>query len=547
MPMRTPFCISIYLFAIVILQADTSLHERIDGLIREKAGGHSFSGVCDDATFLRRVTLDLTGNIPTAGEVLAFLKDQSPNKRKELIDQLIASDLFAGHWMERLSVMLLERLDQGKVTQAEWGQFLKQTLREKPLWDVMVRHMIKANGKGPARPAMKFLGTADHHAMTENVSRLLLGMDLTCAKCHDHPSVKEWKQAHYWGLFAYLNQTRQATHKKEEKVYLVEGLASKKVEFESVFDLEKMSTGPRLPNGGEVEIPQFERGKEYEKPAEDGLPAVPRFRPREQLSEDLTSGENSGFVRNSVNRIWFLLLGRGLSHPLDQMHGKNPPSHPKLLELLAQEFVSHDFNLKWLLREIMLSETYQRSSRLPEGVTKVEPDSYRVTAPKGLTPEQLLRSLIRATGNTGQTKALKVDPEAEKFDRKGYFTGSNTKLPPSLEEMEAIFIQTFGQPSGEAEVDFSPGINKSLFLMNDRLIQHWLKPRGSNLVARLGKLETTDAVARGMYLAVLSRLPEEEEETWVNDYLEKNEQRRTNALGDLAWALLNSAEFRFNH
>jgi hypothetical protein len=547
MPMRTPFCISIYLFTIVTLQADTSLHERIDGLIREKAMGHSFSGACDDATFLRRVTLDLTGNIPTAGEVLIFLKDQSPNKRKELIDRLIASDLFAGHWMERLSVMLLERLDQGKVTQTEWGHFLKQTLREKPLWDVMVRQMIKANGQGPVRPAMKFLGTADHHAMTENVSRLLLGMDLTCAKCHDHPSVKEWKQAHYWGLFAYLNQTRQATRKKEDKVYLVEGLASKKVEFESVFDLEKMNTGPRLPNGEEVEIPKFEKGKEYEKPAEDGLPAVPRFRPREQLAEDLTSGKNSGFVRNSVNRIWFLLMGRGLSHPLDQMHGKNPPSHPKLLELLAHEFVSHDFNLKWLLREIMLSETYQRSSRLPDGVNKVEPDSYRVTSPKGLTPEQLLRSLMRATGNTGQVQSLKVDPKAEKFDRKGYFTGSNTKLPPSLEEMEAIFIQTFGQPPGEAEVDFSPGINKSLFLMNDRLIQHWLKPRGSNLVARLGKLETTDAVARGMYLAVLSRLPEEEEETWVNDYLEKNEQRRTNALGDLAWALLNSAEFRFNH
>jgi hypothetical protein len=545
--MRTPFCISIYLFAIVTLQADTSLHERIDGLIREKAMGHSFSGACDDATFLRRVTLDLTGNIPTAGEVLIFLKDQSPNKRKELIDRLIASDLFAGHWMERLSVMLLERLDQGKVTQTEWGHFLKQTLREKPLWDVMVRQMIKADGQGPARPAMKFLGTADHHAMTENVSRLLLGMDLTCAKCHDHPSVKEWKQAHYWGLFAYLNQTRQATRKKEDKVYLVEGLASKKVEFESVFDLEKMNTGPRLPNGEEVEIPKFEKGKEYEKPAEDGLPAVPRFRPREQLAEDLTSGKNSGFVRNSVNRIWFLLMGRGLSHPLDQMHGKNPPSHPKLLELLAHEFVSHDFNLKWLLREIMLSETYQRSSRLPDGVNKVEPDSYRVTSPKGLTPEQLLRSLMRATGNTGQVQSLKVDPKAEKFDRKGYFTGSNTKLPPSLEEMEAIFIQTFGQPPGEAEVDFSPGINKSLFLMNDRLIQHWLKPLGNNLVARLGKLEPTDAVARGMYLSVLSRLPEEEEETWVNAYLEKNEQRRTNALGDLAWALLNSAEFMFNH
>ena len=231
----------------------------------------------------------------------------------------------------------------------------------------------------------------------------------------------------------------------------------------SVFDLEKMSTGPRLPNRKEVEIPQFEKGEEYEKAAEQGLPAVPKFRTRERLAKDLTDKENDLFSRNSVNRIWFLLMGRGLFHPLDQMHVKNSPSHPKLLELLAGEFVSHGFDLKWLLREIMLSETYQRSSRLPEGVTKVEPASYRVTSPKGLTPEQLLRAVLRATGNTAHARALKVDPEAEKFDRKGYFTGSNVELPPSLAEMEAIFIQTFAQPPGVAEVDFSPGVNKSLF------------------------------------------------------------------------------------
>ena len=519
----------------------------IDDLVEAKAGKAPFAESAKDASFLRRVTLDLTGNIPTADKVPAFLKDKSPNKRSKLIGRLMNSDEFAAHWTERFNVMLLERLDEGKVTQKEWDDFLRQSLREKPLWNVMIRQMIEAKGKGASRPAMKFLGKADHHAMTEDVARLFLGMDLTCAKCHDHPSVKEWKQAHYWGLYAYLNQTKQATRKKEDKAYLVESLASKKVEFESVFDLEKMSTGPKLPDGKEVEIPQFEKGEEYDKPAEDGLPAVPKFRPRELLAKDLTVDGDTLFSRNSVNRIWFLLMGRGLSHPLDELHSKNPPSHPKLLDLLAREFVAHGFDLKWLLREIMLSETYQRSSRLPEGVTKAEPDSYRVAAPKGLTPEQLLRAVLRATGNTEEAKELEVDPEAEKFDRKGYFTGSNVELPPSLEEIEAIFIQTFGHPPGDSEEDFSPGVNKSLFLMNDRLIQHWLKPRDGNLVDRLGKLEATDAIAREMYLAVLSRLPEEEEQSWMADYLEKNEQRRTGALGDLAWALLNSAEFRFNH
>jgi hypothetical protein len=529
------------------LSGKEGLHNRIDDLVRLKVGDVPFSKTADDASFLRRVMLDLTGNIPTAGEVTTFLTDKSPDKRTKLMDRLISGDPFAAHWTERLNVMFLERLDEGKVTQKEWDDFMKQTLRGKPLWDDMIRQMIEANGQGASRPAMKFLGKADHHAMTEDIARLLLGMDLTCAKCHDHPSVKEWKQAHYWGLFAYLNQTKQATAKKENKVYLVEGLARKKVDFESVFDLVKMSTGPKLPAGEEVVIPQFEKGEQYDKPADDGLPAIPKFRPRELLATDLTAKDNELFARNSANRIWFLLMGRGLSHPLDEMHSKNPPSHPKLLDLLAREFVSHGFDLKWLIREIMLSEVYQRSSRLPEGVPKVEPDSYRVTLPKGLTPEQLLRAVLRATGNIEWAKALKVEPDAEKFDRKGYFTGTNVELPPSLAEMEAIFIQTFAQPPGVAEVDFSPGVNKSLFLMNDRLIQHWLKPRAGNLIDRLSKMDAPDAMAKEMYLAVLSRLPEKEEAVWIADYLARNEPRRTAALGDLAWALLNSAEFMFNH
>jgi hypothetical protein len=529
------------------LFAEKPLHREIDKLVKFRAGDVPFAKVADDATFLRRVSLDLTGNIPTADEVILFLGDKSVSKRSDLIERFLKGEKFADYWAERLSVMLLERLDLGKVSQDEWKVFLGKSLAGEPKWDEMVRQMIEAKGVGASRPAMKFLGKADHHLMTENVSRLLLGMDLTCAKCHDHPSVKEWKQSHYWGLFAYLNQTKQATRKKEGKTYLVESLATKKVEFESVFDLVKMSTGPRLPGGGEVEIPQFEKGEEFEKVAEDGLPAVPKFRPREILANDLTAKEYDVFTRNSVNRIWFLVMGRGLSHPLDEMHSKNPPSHPDLLALLAREFSGHGFDLKWLLREIMLSETYQRASRLPKGVAKVEPTSYRVVTPKGLTPEQLLRAVLRVTGNVGEINPPDSESEAEKFDRKGYFTGTHDELPSSLADMKAIFVQTFGEPPGQPEIDFSPGVNKSLFLMNDRLIQHWLKPRSGNLVHRLGKLNKDSAVARELYLCVLSRLPEEEERDWVSDYLSENAHRREEAQGDLVWSLLNSAEFRFNH
>jgi len=522
------------------------LHQSIDRLIAAKALGAT-APPCDDAEFFRRVRLDFSGTIPTGPEVRAFLKNKSPDKRTKLIDQLLSRDTFAEHWTDRLTVMLLERQNLGKVTEEEWRGYLAKALKGKPKWDVMAREMIAATGRGDARSAMKFLGAANHHEMTEGIARLFLGMNLKCAKCHDHPSVDDWQQAHYWGLFTYLNQTKQATNSKDKQAYFIEGLATKKVEFQSVFETEKKNTGPRLPGGKEIEIPTFEKGQEFEKPAADGLPAVPKFRPRELLARDLTAKDNPYFVRNSVNRFWFLMMGRGLVHPLDEVHGKNPPSHPALLDLLAKEFVSHAFDIKWLLREIALSETYQRSSRLPAKAKRVESASYRTAHPKALTPEQLLNAVLKATGNLEKVYAMKTDPNAEKFDRKGYFTGTNLDLPPTLDEIRAVFVQTYGKPPGEAEVDFMPGLNKSLFLMNDKLIIHWLKPREGNLIERLIKLTAAEVIAEELYLSVLARLPEENEKATVADYLQQNKKRHNAALSDLAWALLNSAEFRLNH
>ena len=501
----------------------------------------------DDSEFFRRVKLDLTGCIPSATDTRSFLQDTTSSKRAKLIDRLIASAAFATHWTDRLSVMLLERQKLGKITDEEWREFLAKNLKGKPRWDVLAQEMVGATGQGDERPAMKFLGTADHHAMTEDVARLFLGMDLKCAKCHDHPSVNEWKQAHYWGLFSYLNQTKHATNSKDKQTYLVEGVAMKKVDFQSVFKTEKEITGPRLPGGKEVAIPMFEKGQEFEKPAADGLPAVPKFRPRELLARDLTSKNNTYFVRNGVNRIWYLMMGRGLVHPLDELHAQNPSSHPKLMELLMREFVAHEFDVKWFVREIALSESYQRSSRLPNGVKKIEVTRYRTAHPKAMTPEQLLKAVLKATGNEAWVTKLKATDNAEKFDRRGYFTGTNHEVPTSFEEIRALFMLTYAEPAGTPEVDFIPGLNKALFLMNDRLIQDWLKPQKGNLIERLTKLETPKSIAEEMYLSMLARLPEVDEVATVANYLERNNKRRAAALGDLAWALLTSTEFRLNH
>lgn len=533
-------------FALAVLPCHAdSLPAAIDKFIAAKASG-TLAERSDDAEFLRRVTLDFTGTIPTAEEVRAFLADNSAQKRAALIDKHLDGDSFARHWADRLSVMLLERRVLGKVPEEDWRMYLQRTLRGQPRWDLMVREMIAATGKGEVRPAMKFLGNGDQHRLTEDIARLFLGRDLKCARCHDHPSVDEWKQAHYWGLFAYLQQTKPATHQGEKKVYFVEGLATKKIDFQSVFTEEKKETGPKLPGRQEVAIPKFEKGQEYEHPASDGLPAVPRFRPRELLAADLSSSEHGAFLRNSVNRFWFLLMGRGLLHPLDQTHSENPPSHPQLLDLLQREFADHNCDLKWLLRQIALSESYQRSSRLPEGVKEREPKRYRTAHPKGLTPEQLLHAILRATGND-RVLIQAQPPGAGKFDRRGYFSGTNKNLPHAYDDIRAIFVETFGQPAGVAEDDFAPGLNKALFLMNDRLILHWLEPRDANLVARLGELDSPDAVAEELYLSVFSRVPTSEERSEVSEYLAQFTDRRDAALGDLAWALLSSIEFRLNH
>ena len=164
-----------------------------------------------------------------------------------------------------------------------------------------------------------------------------------------------------------------------------------------------------------------------------------------------------------------------------------------------------------------------------------------------MTPEQLLKAILKASGNFEKVSAMKASTDAEKFDRRGYFSGTHNDMPKSYEEIRAIFMETFAQPAGEAEEDFLPGLNKSLFLMNDRLIMHWLEPHDSNLVQRLGKMQEDGKISEEMYLSVLARFPDKEEAQTITDYLEKNKSRRDAALGELVWALLTSTEFRLNH
>jgi hypothetical protein len=540
--MRRPSC---FLAAVAFLAmapgADAQpLHQRIDALISAKPNFAAMAApLAGDAEFLRRVTLDLTGTIPTAVEARAFLADPSADKRAKLIDRLLASPEHARHMAAVFDRMLMERRADQHVPRTQWEDYLRAAFAANRPWDELVREVLAADGTDPKlRAAAKFSldRNGDPNLLTRDIARLFLGMNLHCAQCHDHPLVDDYKQDHYQGVFAFLNRSYVfKTGKKGESV--IAEKAEGEVSYQSVFDPSKATktTPPRMPGRPAVAEPKLEKGKEWlVAPAKDVRP-VPKFSRRAQLAGQVTDVANERFRRNAVNRLWALMMGRGIVHPLDLDHGRNPPSHPELLKLLADEFAASKFDTRALLRELALTQTYQRGSELPAGVKEVPPESFAVAILKPLSPEQLARSLMQGSGLT--------DSERLTLGK----TLDETKLSARLAPNIRAFVQTFGSQPGQPEDrGFDVTIDQTLFLNNGSTVRTWLAQRAGNLTDRLMALKDDKAVVDELYLSVLTRAPSEEERKEFVDYL-KGRSDRAAAFQELEWALLASAEFRFNH
>lgn len=547
--LRLPFVFGFLLFAPELAFADAPLHERVDRavaavqpppLFPPKIGGNKgegrLAGLASDAEFLRRICLDLTGTIPTADEARSFLKDPSPGKRQTLIDRLLASPEHARHLATVLDVMLMERRKDKYVPHAPWLEYLHASVSANKPWDQLVREILSNDGAdSKTRPAAKFYleREAEPNLLTRDISRLFLGTNLQCCQCHDHPRIDDYKQAHYYGLFAFLNRSSLVVDQKLKMAVLSEK-ADGEVTFQSVFDPAKVtkSTGPRLPEVPPLKEPAVEKGKEYLVAPTPRARAVPRFSRRALLGPTLARADNEQFKRNIANRLWALMMGRGLVHPLDLDHSANPPSHPELLKLLADDIAARKFDMRGFLRELALSQTYQRSSE--QSSSGKEPASYTVALLKPLTPEQLAWSLMQATGL--------ADAERQALGK----NATETALYARLASNVTPFVRAFGNPPGQAQ-EFDARLDQALFLANGSTVRGWLTPRAGNLIDRLTRLTNTDALAEELYLSVLTRLPSAEERTEMADFLGSRSKDRLAALQDMAWALLASAEFRFNH
>jgi len=561
--------------------AEPALHQEIDSLVARRLTELKITpaGPSDDAEFVRRIHLDLTGVIPTSRQARAFLDDRAPAKRRRLIDALLASPDYALHMARVFDVMLVERrvptITSYDVTTADWRAYLTEAFAADRPWDEMVREILGSDGAEAKRPAaVKFYLVRDvaPHSLTRDVGRLFLGVDLQCAQCHDDPRFADYLQADYYGIYAFVE--RMKVHPVMPRGAQVAETAEGKTTFTSVFTAKKGETNPRLPGGDMLADPAPEKGKEYvvkPGPKERGIPTYSR---RLKLSEQLPRTETKGFARNIANRLWAQFFGRGLVHPLDMHHAKNPPSHPQLLDRLARWMVEHRYDLRGFVRELTLSDAYQRSSLLPAGAGPPPAEAYAVAPLRGLTAEQLRWSWLQATGRIDQHYA-KLDAAAQKPAPPKKSEPAKTAAPktdaaktaaaPSsgpepawktrlaanqaLERLSATLLTAFAGLPGQAEGEFQPVVDQALYLRNSEKLLPLLADEPGTTLARLGAMSESAPLAEELYLSVLARRPTPVETGEVSRLLSesKTPAERRETLQSLLWGLLLSAEFRLNH
>ena len=533
----------------------TSLHEQIDALVESAFGTVKPAPNCEDAEFLRRVTLDLAGTIPTPNSARDFIGDAATDKRVRAIDELLASPEWARRMADLFHVILMER----RGDEPEWRAWLEKSFADNKPWNQLVYQVLNADADDEQNRAAAYFmskrlekygqNPVDYPGLVRDIGRLFLGQDLQCAECHDHLFIDDYKQLDFQGLFAVYKNTFVRRDVKFPAVG--EKAMTLPVEFVSVFDPTQRKTGPRIPGGTAFSIPERKPAESPPPKKKQPVPPRPEWSAVELLAREFTRPENRQFARTTVNRVWYALLGRGLIHPVDLDHSGNPPSHPKLLDLLTDDFIAHDFDLKWLVREIVLSRTWQRSSRLPEGAISPNPDRFAGAIERPLMAEQLLACVVRATENAGpltvkEEASIETTPDSDK-NLATENDPADSKALPTLSELKTAFATAFANEARAPEGEFKATVKGALFWRNSAEIQKLLNRHSGNLIDRLTKIKQTNSLVEELYLAVLSRHPTNDEASVMTAFLNDSNADRETAIRDAAWALLTSVEFYVNH
>ena len=477
----------------------------------------------DDATFLRRVTLDLTGYLPTPDAVTAFLADTDTHKRETLVDRLLQSDAFNAYWTLQLAKLLRigaqERDTQGAFVYHQW---LSEQIREGVGYDQIARSVILATGDSHEVGPANFYRTANTpREQAEFMSELFMGARLRCANCHNHP-LDKWTQDDYHGLAAIFA--------KIENTQIVKVKPSGEV----IHPATREKAVPRIPGNRFLSADVV-----------DG---------RAELVEWLTSSDNPYFAKAIVNRLWKAMMGRGLVEPVDDFRATNPATHPELLTALSDDFVANGYDLRHTLRRIALSESYARSAgTLPQNAEpktrlrdKYERHEFLVlddrfyshALQKPLEPEVLADAISDVLGI----------PDTYGNEPEG--TRAVSLFNPNTESEALDILGRCGrETSCESATEGTDGLQRKLHLFNGDLLNARIGVPGSRLDKLISEEKSPMEILDEFYLAALSRhLTETEQQFWeqhIDISASANSQRAV--LEDMVWSLLTCNEFVTNH
>ena len=474
------------------------------------------SPLVDDAGFLRRVSLDLTGQLPDPNEVRNFVNDPTKLKRGKLIDKLIASNAFVDHWTLKLGDLLqANRKFMGEKGVFAFDEWIRQSFATDKPYDKMVREILSASGSTYETPAANFFRvTRDPKPTMEATTQVFLGVRMVCAQCHDHP-FERWTQNQYYEMASFYSATglRPGYEVGEEIVY-------------NLRDDYEM----KHPKDGRVMKPNFIVPASYGTSG----PIPTGAKRRLALAEWVTAKDNPFFAKSTVNRFWSYFLGRGIIDPVDDIRASNPPANPALLDALTKDFIDHNFDLRYLLKTITNSRTYQASMVTNEWNAK-DTENFSHAIPRRLSAEELMDGLTLATGVRPVFPDVPPETKADQL--------------PDPHVGKDGFLDLFGRPSRESACECERrtdlSLPQALNLVNGKTISDAVSDGNGRVAKAIIAGKPVKDLIEELYLASFGRPPTNQELETSTKYLSTG--AKAVRAQDLLWALVNSKAFLYNY
>jgi hypothetical protein len=477
----------------------------------------------DDATFIRRVSLDIAGKIPSVAELHEFLDDASPDKRQKLVERLLDSPGYVMHFSNVWRAVMIPEAESNlevRFLVPGFQAWLRKQLTANAGFDAVVREILTVPvdprlAANPLQPQAEVTPVGFYQAkqlkpenLAAGTARMFLGVRIECAQCHDHP-FDDWKREQFWGYAAFFAGVERDQNGEKGALDAIREMFDKR----------------------ELEIPGTD--KKVVPTHLDGVQPQLKFRDstRTILADWMISDRNTYFARTAVNRLWGQFFGIGIVNPVDDFTADNPPSHPELLDELGRQFAAHKYDFKYLIRAITATKTYQLSSQQTHE-SQENPRIFARMALKGLAPEQLFDSIAQATGY-----------------HEPYANRNPTQFGMMTNSAREDFLQMFDN-SRDSVIEQQTTILQALSMMNGQFVSDATGLEKSATLSAVADfpLMTTAERVEAVYLAAFSRPPRTDEVERLVKYVESGGAAKDSkkALSDVFWALLNSSEFLFN-